>query len=83
MIGLRASVRGLSFLNESPIAGMTILRSNSEVDARFLTVSTRRPESVESAGLHREMLDHRAERERREVDEAAGDHDDADEEADE
>src|SRR6185437_3386612 len=96
MTGLRIILRGLSFLNASPMAGMTILasvsvaaelrewdwmRSMGDMGVAFRGWLDLR--SVKRAGLHRELLDHRAERHRGEVDEPPGDCDDADQQPDE
>src|SRR5271163_56718 len=88
MTGLRIITRGSSFLKASAIAGMAILVSVSvvaEPRMRLLDDSIGTPfwDLVEGAGVHRQMLDDRAERHRREVDKTASDQDDADQEPDE
>src|SRR5579883_2041784 len=85
--GLRQSVAGLSLASDSRMAGTRILRSASLAIGIRWRVWTRSmeglPGSVERAGLHREMLDDGAERQRREEDEPTRDQDHADEEPDE
>src|SRR5262249_57105951 len=80
--GLRASVRGLSFRKACPIAGTTIFGSSKVVTGirlRIFDVSIAKPPTdlKYGAGLHRELLNDRAERERREERETANDQDDA------
>src|SRR5262252_1455896 len=88
MTGFFMRVRGSSLTKAEPIAGITIMGSNSAETGMRLRIwvsigahsgSIRREGG---AGDHREMLDQRAERERREEGEAADDDDDADDEAD-
>src|ERR1700735_1348766 len=91
--GFANRVRGSSFLNEAPIAGMTILGSRTELErrswrmgssaVRAVCVMGMRSGSIETAGMHRQMLDHWAECERREEGKAADDHDHGDKQADE
>src|SRR5215510_7100149 len=93
MTGFLISVRGSSLAKAEPTAGHTIFGSNSAdtgVRLRVVAISSDMdvtPKLVrhceQGAGLHREMLDDRPERERGKVDEAANDEDHADEEADE
>ncbi len=81
--------RGSSFAKAEPIAGMTIFGSSmAETGTRFCSFNvsmdvTPKVRSEQGAGGHREVLDDRAERERREEGEAADDQDHADDEADE
>src|SRR5579863_1627662 len=80
--GLRMRMRGSSFLNASPIAGTRIFGSVMVVTGIRLRIwesSIELPRSIEFAGEHREMLHHGPERNRREINEAAGDGDHADE----
>src|SRR5882672_6508747 len=88
--GFLISVRGSSLTKDKPIAGITILGSNSAeagVPLRIFEVSMNvTPGSVrreQRACGHREMFDDRAECEGREEGEAADDQDHADGEADE
>src|SRR5580704_12982570 len=86
--GFFISVRGLSLTNAEPIAGRTVFGSSSADTGMLL----RRVEvSIDATpglirrekctGVDRELLDDRAERERREEGEAADDHDHADNQA--
>src|ERR1700761_8245846 len=77
--GLRAILRGSSFLNESKIAGTRIEASAMEA---LLLADMDFAFSGEMAGVHRQMLDDGTERERREIGEATNDHDDADQKTD-
>src|ERR1700675_2914742 len=88
--GFLISVRGSSLTKAEPTAGTTIFGSNSADTGMLLRrdkVSIEvAPDLIgrkQSAGVDREALHDRAERERREEGEAADDHDHADDQADE
>src|ERR1700730_3188672 len=86
--GFLAISRGSSFVRAEPIAGNTIFGSSiAETGTRFCSFMTSmevtpNDRSEQGAGVHRQMLDDRAERERREKCEAADDQDHADDQAD-
>src|ERR1700730_5560940 len=81
--------RGSSFVRAEPIAGKTILGSIiAETGTRFCSFMTSmdvtpNDRSEQIAGRHRQRLDDRPERERREEGETADDQDYADDQADE
>ena len=82
--------RGSSLTNAEPIAGTTIFGSSiAETGTRFcsfmvsMDVTPKMIAQNTVPALHREVLDDRPERQRREEGEAADDQDDADHEADE
>ena len=88
--GFFTSVRGSTLTKAEPMAGTTIFGSNSaDTGMRLRRVAGSievTPSLIgreEGAGIDRELLDDRAERERREEGEAADDDDHADNEADE
>src|SRR4030088_1808789 len=81
--------RGSSLTKDDASAGMTIFGSSiAETGTRFCNFMvsmdvTPNDRSEQGVGVHRKMLDDRAERERREEGETADDQDDADDQADE
>src|SRR5712675_1929797 len=82
--------RGSSLAKAEPIAGITIFGSSiAETGTRFcnfmtsMDVTPKCVRSEQGVGVHREVLDDRTERERREEGEAADDQDHADHQADE
>ena len=88
--GFFISVRGSSLTNAWPIAGIDDRRIEQRGRRHplaqfrgFHDCDSDDPAQNTRAGVHREMLDDRTERERREEGEAADDQDDADQEADE
>src|SRR4029077_11616728 len=89
--GLRIRIRGSSCRKASPIAGTRILGSAMDDRSRTrsttigfgVAISIALQSSVDSAGMHREVLDDRSERKGREINETANDQDDADQKADE
>src|SRR5665213_2639579 len=88
--GFLISVRGSSFTNAWPIAGTTILgsiRADTGMRLRICEVSIgitpKRIRSEHGAGAHHQLLDERAECERREECKTADDDDDAHDQADE
>src|SRR3954447_14307463 len=87
--GFFISTRGSSLTTAAPIAGMTILASNSAETGCLracedsIDVTPRLVRREQSSGGHREMLDDRAERERGEERQSADDEDHADQQADE
>src|SRR5882757_5561564 len=87
--GLLIISRGSSLTKDEAIAGITIFGSSiAETGTRFCNFMvsmdvTPNDRSEQGVGVHREMLDDRAERERREEGETADDQDDADDQADE
>src|SRR5262250_1284052 len=90
MTGFLIKVRGSSFTKADPIAGNTILGSNSadtgiclRICEVSMGVTPNEQRSERRIGKHREMLDDRTERERREEGEAADNHDHADHQTDE
>src|SRR5882757_10838626 len=88
--GLLIISRGSSFATAEPIAGITIFGSSiAETGMRFcsfmvsMDVTPKCDRSEQGIGVHREVLDDRAERERREEGETTDDQDDTDDQADE
>src|SRR5712672_2047351 len=88
--GLLIISRGSSFAKAEPMAGITIFGSSiAETGIRLFILTTsmdatpKCDRSKQRVGVHREVLDDRAKRERREEGEAADDQDHADDQADE
>src|ERR1700728_5024000 len=88
--GFLISVRGLSLAKDETIAGITILGSSSAdtgMVLRWAEVSIEVTPGLigreQCAGVHRELLDDRAERQRRKEGETANNHDHSDDKADE
>src|SRR5215470_14235496 len=86
--GLLIISRGSSLAKDDRIAGTTIFGSSIvEAVVRFcsfmVSMDVTPMRSEDGVGVHREVLDDRAERQRREEGEAANDEDNADDEADE
>src|SRR6266700_2785055 len=88
--GLLIINRGSSFAKAEPMAGITIFGSSiAETGIRLFILTTsmdatpKCDRSEQGIGVHREVLDDRAECERREEGETTDDQDDADEQADE
>src|SRR6266478_4405643 len=88
--GLLIINRGSSFAKAEPMAGITIFGSSiAETGIRLFILTTsmdvtpKCDRSEQGVGVHREVLDDRAQRQRREEGEAADDQDHADDEADE
>src|SRR5579872_1036564 len=89
--GFLAIVLGSSLAKAAPMAGSTIFGSSIvatgmrlfNLTTGSMEVTPKKDRSERGAGIHRQMLDDRAKRQRREESEAADDEDHADHEADE